>query len=128
VTCLLDTQAILWITKDDPRLSNAAAQLFLDSQNKMLLSMASLWEMSIKINLQKLSLGDPLRDFIYKHIRRNDVTILDIDVPHILLLENLPMHHRDPFDRMIIAQAMHENVPIISSDPAFDLYPIRRIW
>ncbi len=84
--------------------------------------------MTIKISLKKLSIDESLREFTQNHIKGNDIKFLNIELPHILSLENLPYHHRDPFDRLIISQCIHENISILSSDRVFDLYPIKRIW
>lgn len=125
---LIDTQVLLWIITDDKRLSKKAKKIFLNSQNTILFSLASLWEIAIKISLKKLILDDGLPDFINKHIKGNAVEILDIEISHILALENLPFHHRDPFDRLIISQSITENISLVSSDKSFDLYTIKRIW
>jgi len=125
---LLDTHTLLWIVTNDPRLSKKAKSLYLNSENLIFFSITSLWELTIKISLKKLSIDEPLNEFIQIHIKGNDIKFLNIQVPHILLLENLPYHHRDPFDRLIIAQSIHEDITILSSDKIFDLYPIKRVW
>lgn len=125
---LLDTHTLLWIVNDDPRLSKKAKNVYLNSENLILFSIASLWEMAIKIGLKKLSIDEPLKEFIQIHIKGNDIKFLNIEVPHILVLENLAYHHRDPFDRLVVAQSIHEDLPILSSDKIFDFYPIKRIW
>lgn len=125
---LLDTHTLLWIVNDDPRLSKKSKQVYLNSENLILFSIASLWEIAIKISLKKLSIEEPLNEFIQIHIKGNDIKFLNIEVPHILLLENLPYHHRDPFDRLIVTQCIHEDITLLSSDKMFDLYPIKRVW
>ena len=125
---VLDTHTLLWIINDDPRLSKKAKNVYLNSENLILFSVASLWEMAIKISLKKLSTDEPLNEFIQNQIRGNDIKFLNIEIPHILSLENLAYHHRDPFDRLIIAQCIHENITILSSDKIFDLYPVKRVW
>jgi len=125
---LLDTHTLLWIIADDPRLSKKAKNAYLNSENFIFFSVASLWEMAIKISLKKLSIEEPLNEFIQNHIKGNDIKFLNIEIPHILSLENLAYHHRDPFDRLIVAQSIHENISILSSDKIFDLYPIKRVW
>ncbi len=102
--------------------------LYLDEQNTIFVSMASLWELAIKSSLGKISFEMPLEDFVEEHIRGNDIEILNIELPHILRIEKLPFHHRDPFDRLIIAQQIEENLPIISADEIFDAYGVQRIW
>ena len=126
--CLLDTHTLLWIAANDSKLSEEAKNLYLNSGNIILFSLTSLWEMAIKISLKKVSIGVPLSEFIKIHIRANDIQILNIELQHILLLENLPYHHRDPFDRLIISQCIYENISVLSSDKIFDLYPIKRMW
>ncbi len=125
---LLDTHTLLWIVNDDPRLSETAKSLFLEERNEMFCSLASIWELAIKISMGKLSLDQPLQLFIDEQIFGNNIKILFIETRHILPLENLPFHHKDPFDRLIIAQAMVEKIPVISKDIWFDSYPIQRIW
>jgi len=123
VKYLLDTHVLLWIAKDDPRLSQTAKSLYLDDGNEMFCSLASLWELAIKISMGKLSLDQPLQSFIDEHIFGNNIKILFIQTKHILPLENLPFHHKDPFDRLIIAQAIVESIPVIST--TFGSIPIQ---
>ena len=125
---LIDTQSIIWFSENNNQLSLTARSLMEDTNNICFVSMASFWEMSIKINLGKLTInGLSLSEFI-EEVSENDFKTLDIRLNHILENERLPLFHRDPFDRLIIAQAIAENMPVISSDAAFDLYPITRIW
>jgi PIN domain nuclease of toxin-antitoxin system len=128
VKYLLDTHTLLWIVHNDPKLSSKAKSLYLDSNNEILFSAVGIWELAIKISLNKLSIEEPLGYFVQNHIIGNDIKILDIEIKHILLLENLLFHHRDPFDRMLIAQAMIDKIPIITSDRMFDGYNVQRIW
>ncbi len=125
---LIDTHTLLWIVTDDKKLSETANKLYLNSDNLIFVSLASIWEMAIKISIRKLSIEEPLNDFIQNQIKGNDIRILNIEIEHILRLENLPFYHRDPFDRLIISQSMSENIPVLSSDKVFDRYPIKRIW
>jgi len=125
---VLDTNAFLWIVSDDKKLSRKAKKLFLNKSNEIYLSAASIWEMAIKISLGKLTLDEPLESFIETHAVGNNVKILDIRSKHLYKIENLPFHHRDPFDRIIIAQCMIENYFIVGSDKAFDSYPVSRVW
>lgn len=125
---VLDTHTFLWIVAEDSRLSRKAKRLFLDKSNTIFLSAASVWEMAIKISLGKLALDEPLETFVRNHAEGNDIKILEITPQHIYPIEDLPFHHRDPFDRLIIAQCMTEALSVISSDPAFDGYPVSRIW
>jgi PIN domain nuclease of toxin-antitoxin system len=125
---LLDTQAIIWFAENNTQLSQTARNAIEDSENDCFVSMASFWEMSIKMNLGKLNInGLTLKQFM-KEVSDNDFATLDIRQKHILENVELQLHHRDPFDRLIIAQAIIENMPIISSDGLFDAYPVTRIW
>ncbi|MCD4691864.1 MAG: type II toxin-antitoxin system VapC family toxin [Calditrichales bacterium] len=125
---LIDTHTLLWIVTNDPKLSAKAKDLYLDSENEIFISMASIWELSIKSSLGKISLEQPLDEFVDEHVKGNDIRILKIESPHVLRIENLPFYHRDPFDRLIISQSIEDNIPIIGSDKTFDSYPIKRIW
>ncbi|MEA5577069.1 type II toxin-antitoxin system VapC family toxin [Anabaena sp. UHCC 0451] len=95
---------------------------------RFFLSIASIWEMGIKHGLGKLTFNIPFETFITQQITINDFTVLDIKISHITTISQLLLHHRDPFDRMLIAQAMVENIPIISADTIFDAYSIQRLW
>lgn len=125
---LIDTHTLLWIVTNDPKLSAKAKDLYLDSENEIFISMASIWELSIKSSLGKISLEQPLDEFVDEHVKGNDIRILKIELSHVLRIENLPFYHRDPFDRLIISQSIEDNIPIIGSDKTFDSYPIKRIW
>lgn len=127
MTLLLDTHTFLWFIGDDPQLSPTAGAL-LEADNAVLLSVASLWEIAIKVSIGKLTLAEPYATFIPQQLARNDIDLLPLRLPHLSTIASLPFHHRDPFDRMLIAQAMVEGVPIISSDGAFDAYGIERVW
>lgn len=102
--------------------------LFQDRSNILLLSLASVWEILIKIQLGKLSLPAPLGDILEKQQQTNQIELLPIALPHILALEQLTQYHRDPFDRLLIAQARVEGIPIISDDSVFSQYPVELIW
>ena len=125
---LLDTHTFLWFIQDDPNPSAAALRLVEGSENDIFLSSASLWEMAIKISLGKLQIAMPFSVFVFDQLNRNRINILDISVQHIARVAYLPFHHRDPFDRMIIAQALVEQLPVISTDAALDLYAVQRLW
>ncbi len=124
---ILDTHTFLWFVNDSPELSNSAAEL-IESDVDLWISIASLWEISIKVNLNKLDLPDDFDRFIPHQIAVNGIEILPINLQHLIALTKLPLHHRDPFDRILIAQAIAENVPIISIDKKFDLYGVNRQW
>lgn len=125
---LLDTHAFLWLMVDDPQLSITARTTFADVKNEIYLSLASAWEMAIKANLQKLKLPLPVKDYILTRTQAHQIKLFDISLEHIALVESLPLHHRDPFDRLIISQSMFANLHILSDDHFFDSYPIHRIW
>lgn len=124
---LIDTHTFLWFIQDDPNLSSHAVSL-LESDADLLLSTASLWELAIKVNLQKLILPDAYETFIPQQIQLNSIEILPIAIAHLAVAAKLPLHHRDPFDRLLISQAIAENVPIISIVKKFDSYAVNRLW
>jgi PIN domain nuclease of toxin-antitoxin system len=124
---LLDTHAFLWFIDDNPRLS-AQAKALLESDADLLLSVASLWEISIKVSIGKLSLAQPYSVFVQQQLTDNAIEMLPISLAHLGLVATLPFHHRDPFDRLVIAQAMVEGLPIVSLDAAFDAYAVNRLW
>lgn len=125
---LLDTHTFLWFIADDSRLSTQARSLIEDAANDIVLSIASVWEMAIKISLGKLSLDTPFATFIPEQLRLNQIDLLGINIEHLSALVSLPFYHRDPFDRLLIAQAIVENIPLIGVDEAFDAYPSVRLW
>jgi PIN domain nuclease of toxin-antitoxin system len=125
---LLDTHTFLWFFWDDPQLSAAAKALIVDPANRKWVSLASCWEIAIKISTGKLSLGEPSRSFLAREIARNNFDLLPISLDHATTVETLPFHHRDPFDRLLIAQAMVEGFPIVSADVALDPYGVKRLW
>ena len=118
----------LWFIDGNAQLSPKARSLIEDEANQVYLSMASLWEMGIKISTGKLTFAQPLEKFIPQLLVANDFRIINVDLRHIGTITTLPFHHRDPFDRLLIAQAMVANMPLLSTDSAFDAYPITRLW
>ncbi len=125
---LLDTHAFLWLVEGSNQLSSTANSLLSDTDNDLFLSIASIWEMQIKVSIGKLKLGAYLSEIIANQREINDVQILPVELEHIWQLDNLPLYHKDPFDRMLIAQAITENIPIMSIDSAFNQYPVQIIW
>jgi PIN domain nuclease of toxin-antitoxin system len=125
---LLDTQAFLYFVLDSPALGRRARDLISDPGNQRLFSIASIWEMAIKVSIGKLSLAQPFDTFVLRQMTANALTLLPIALDHAIAAARLPLHHRDPFDRMLIAQAIVEGVPLVSNDPAFDRYPVERLW
>jgi len=128
VTVLLDTHAFLWFVLDDPKLSARAREAIADPDSRVLLSPASYWEIAIKISLGKYALPGSYADFMCDQLHENDFEILPIRPEHTAKLTDLPFHHRDPFDRLLIAQAMAEDLSLVSAHVAFDAYSIRRLW
>ena len=125
---LLDTHAFLWWVEDSPKLSGKAKELISDIDNKCFLSLASCWEMAIKSSIGKLQLTIPVKEYIPRHLAANDFSMLSISFRHISQVETLVLHHRDPFDRLIAAQALAEKMVLVSVDSAFDRYQVERIW
>jgi PIN domain nuclease of toxin-antitoxin system len=125
---LLDTHTLLWFVLADPKLSGTAGSLIVDPANEKVVSPASYWEIAIKISVGKYALSKPYEDFMQEAIDRNGFGYLHIEPKHTAALTTLPYHHRDPFDRLLIAQAMVENVPIVSGDRVLDGYGITRLW
>ncbi len=124
---IIDTQAFIWHATGDGKLSRKARQL-IESNEVCWLSIASIWEMAIKHNLGSLVFIKPFDELIQEQIALYDYQIYPVELRHTFLLSHLAQHHKDPFDRLIIAQAIVDSVPVISVDPAFDLYPVNRIW
>jgi PIN domain nuclease of toxin-antitoxin system len=125
---LLDTHSFLWVVEDSPRLSRSTKAPIEDPSNDIFLSIASPWEMAIKVSLGKLYLGQPTELFVPQQLHLNEILILGVSVEHVAVVATLPFHHRDPFDRMLIAQARVESMPIVSADPLFDAYGTTRLW
>ncbi|GAB5558523.1 MAG: type II toxin-antitoxin system VapC family toxin [Synoicihabitans sp.] len=125
---LVDTHALLWFLQGDSRLSSTARETIELPTNHKILSDASIWEMSIKQSLGKLKLADPFESRLVAALDRNAIEQLPIARPHLFAVSRLPFHHRDPFDRLTIATAMVENLPIVTQDPHFASYPIEVIW
>ena len=126
---LLDTSTFLWYVNNERELSVVAKNLTSDSNMTMYLSLASIWELAIKANLGRgLVMHEPFPTFIDGQLRTNRFQLLGISVAHLKAVYDLPLHHRDPFDRLLIAQSQVENIPVITNDAAFDAYDIQRFW
>jgi PIN domain nuclease of toxin-antitoxin system len=123
---LLDTNTFLWGLSAPEKLSLTARNVVASSER--FLSVASIWEVLIKVRTGKLPLPLPAGDYLTTKMSANGVSVLSIKLEHVLQIERLQLHHRDPFDRMLIAQSVEEGWPIITSDPTFKQYPIRVIW
>ena len=125
---LLDTHTFIWWDSEQTKLPATVLHLCQDQTNTLILSVASVWEMQIKHQLGKLTLKLSLAEIIEAQRHTNNMKILSIHLPHVLALENLPAHHRDPFDRLIIAQANVEGAIVLSCDPIFKKYPVNVKW
>ena len=125
---LLDTHAFIWFITAVPRLSATARRIVYDPANAIYVSIATPWEIAIKVGVGKLALKEPFAKSIPREISQNKFHILPITLDHVTIVATLPHHHRDPFDRLLIAQAMAEGMPILSADGAFDAYGIPRLW
>ena len=125
---LLDTHVLIWYFQTDPKMSSTALALLQTPSTIAFVSPASHWELAIKLGTGKLSLNEPFDDFLQRAIFDNGFSILPIETTHSSALLSLRHHHRDPFDRMLIAQGIAEGMPIVSADAVFDLYPVQRLW
>lgn len=124
---LVDTHAMLWFVAGDKRLSSKARKAIEDRGCTSYVSIASWWEIAIKCSLNKLRLDVPYEDFMAERVEEG-FRVLSIDSRHLPALATLPLHHRDPFDRLIICQAMAESMAICTSDSYFAAYDIQRVW
>jgi len=125
---LLDTHSFIWWSINSEKLSLTRQDLLFDRNNRLFLSVASVWEMQIKLQLGKLQLNPSLQELIKNQITINNLEILSIDLAHIWTLPTLIHYHKDPFDRLLISQSITEIMPILSIDEIFDRYPVQRIW
>ena len=126
--CLLDANTLIFLDVARDRLSARAKGEILNPANELFLSVASIWEMQIKIARGKLSLSRPLPEVVAEQCRVNGIRLLAVESAHIYRLAGLPFHHSDPFDRILIAQALHESMSIITSDGEFAPYGVPVIW
>lgn len=125
---LLDTHTFLWFIGGDERLPRVARDMIADIANEVLFSVASLWEIAIKTSLGRLTLGRPFEELIPEQLILNRIEVLPIGLDDLGEVVKLPFHHRDPFDRLIIAQAVRKGLPIVGKDGEFSMYPVRLIW
>ncbi len=125
---LLDSHTFIWFVTGNNRLSIKARQLIEIPDNLRFVSLVTLWEIAIKMSLGKLTMDDNFEQLIPQQLIENDMQLLPIEVPHLYQLVQLPFHHRDPFDRLLIAQSIVESLPFISRDSIFDSYPVQRLW
>jgi PIN domain nuclease of toxin-antitoxin system len=125
---LLDTHAFLWWISDHPSLSSRARAAIADADNDCLLSVASCWELAIKVSLGKLELASRLDRFVPDQLAANQMRLLPIDLRHTLRVANLPWHHRDPFDRLLLAQCAEDGLTLVSADTSLQPYGIDLLW
>jgi PIN domain nuclease of toxin-antitoxin system len=125
---LLDTHALLWFIGGDDSLTPAARQAIEDATNNRHVSIVSIWEIAIKVRTGKMNLTEPFGRLFPYQLEINGFELMPVKVEHTSIITVLPFHHRDPFDRLLIAQAMIENMSIVSGDKAFDDYDINRLW
>ncbi len=125
---LSDTHSFIWSFSNTKKLSQTAAQAFKNPANQIFLSVASVWEMQIKIALGKMVFNDTLKNILSEQQTVNGIQILPVQLVHALYLENLPLHHKDPFDRLLISQAIVENMTLISADADFAKYQVNLLW
>ncbi len=125
---LLDTHVFLWWVEGDRALPTKARAALADQESECLISLVSVWELAIKAGLGKLRLALPVMRYVVEHAAANGFGMLDIRMAHVGRVEMLPRHHGDPFDRLLIAQAIEEKLPIVTADPVFRKYGVKRIW
>jgi len=122
---LLDTHVFIWWADNPEKLSPAALAALEDEANELLLSVASVWEMQIKIQLGKLKLSLPLKELVKNQQETNNLTVSPVALPHVLALEALPFHHKDPFDRLLIAQSIEQGLTLVTADSQFSAYSVK---
>ena len=125
---LLDTHTFIWFVYNAQDLPDKTRELLEDDSTELNLSLASVWEMAIKVSIGKLQLAEKVTDLVANQMTKDEIELLPITLPHLDLIEMLPLLHKDPFDRLLIAQSQVENIAIVSIDVAFDSYPVNRIW
>ena len=125
---LLDSHTLIWFSQNSPQLSSSAIEILEDRNNLLFLSLVSVWEIQIKVQLGKLNLDISLSELVKDQTKINDVQILPMKLSHIWTLDTLPYYHKDPCDRLLISQAITENLIILGVDSVFDSYPVEKIW
>jgi PIN domain nuclease of toxin-antitoxin system len=125
---LLDTHVFLWWVEGDRALPAKARAVLADKENECLISLVSAWELAIKAGLGKLRLTLPVKRYVVENVAANGFRMLDIQMAHVGRVETLDSHHGDPFDRLLIAQALEEKLPVVTADPVFRKYGVKRIW
>ena len=125
---LVDTHVFLWWVEGDRALPVKARAALADRDNECLFSLVSVWELALKAGLGKLKLALPVQRYVIEHVAANGFRMLDIQMAHVGRVESLASHHGDPFDRLLIAQALEEKIPVVTADPVFRDYGVKRIW
>lgn len=123
---LIDTHVLLWGLQDETKLSRRVSSLLPVAD--VWISVASLWEIIAKVQVGKLILPSPVGDYLAAKLVANGISVLSLNFDHLKRLEKLPLHHRDPFDRILIAQSLNESLPLVSADPQFKKYKVELIW
>jgi len=123
---LIDTHVFLWGLQDEAKLSLRVQKLLPAAD--VWISVAALWEIISKVQIGKLKLPVPVGNFLTAKLTANGVSVLPLTFDHVKRLEELPLHHRDPFDRILIAQSLEESLPLVTADPQFEKYPVKLIW
>lgn len=125
---LLDTHALIWAVDEPTRLGTGALQAIQNQSNELVVGAGTIWEISIKIGIGKLSLSLPYLDWMRRAINELNASVLPISLEHADRQSSLPFHHRDPFDRLLAAQALSEKIALVSCDDVFDQYSLTRLW
>lgn len=125
---LLDTHTFLWWAEDSPKLSDKARDVIQAPEHRCVVSLVCAWEIAVKVSIGKLKIPGPVSRFFPREMHIHDFEQLDIGLRAICRVESLPLHHRDPFDRLLIAQALEEKLPVVTADPVFRKYGVKRIW
>ncbi len=125
---LLDTHTFIWFAFNAPDLPLPTRELLEDATTELYFSHASIWEMAIKVSIGKLNFSQKVTALVTAQAQKDGLQLLPINLPHLELIESLPLHHKDPFDRLLIAQSLVENLAIVSIDAAFDPYGVNRLW
>jgi len=125
---LIDTHALLWLVENDPRLGTRAREIIVNGDSPLLFSHVSVWELVVKHTTGKLKLTLPISEFIEQRITAAGIELLPIRLAHILMYDELPLHHRDPFDRLLAAQCLSDGMSILTRDELFDRYGVETVW
>jgi len=125
---LFDTHTFLWLDSNPEKLSPVAIKACEDADNELYLSVVSVWEIMIKTKINRLQLQVPIKELIEVHQKENNLKLLSVELRHVYALKSLILHHKDPFDRLLIAQAISEQMVLVSIDNQFNQYPVDIIW